>query len=120
MNAPASLPLAADAGRPLCVGAIASLKRGLEHFIDRELLAARGERLRDRSVPREHRPGLYNPRPSWRFHPWTVALWVLLAQPLRLLAGPRAYLRTLGEALAAPALGEFLLGRLLCTGDGAA
>lgn len=93
---------------PLRVGVIASLKRGLEHFIDRELRLLEEADCRIDLFPAKHRPGLYNPRPGWRFHPWSA--WrVLAVQPLRLLADPARYLRTLADAVRHRAIGEFAL-----------
>ncbi|MCA9239280.1 MAG: glycosyltransferase family 4 protein, partial [Planctomycetales bacterium] len=92
----------------LRVGAIASLKRGLEHFIDRELRLLEQNGCRIDLFPTKHRRGLYNPQPSWRLHRWSV-LAVLLAQPLRLIAAPRAYLAALAEAVSVGAVGDFFL-----------
>jgi colanic acid/amylovoran biosynthesis glycosyltransferase len=87
---------------------IASLKSGMEHFIYREVsdLAAHGATIS--IFPTKHRSGLYNPRPEWRFHPWS-AWQVVLVQPWRLLAMPLRYLATLWTAIRYGEVTDFLL-----------
>lgn len=90
------------------IGVIATMKRGLELFVYRELrcLAARGDGVH--LFPTRRGRGLYGPDPGWRLHAWGP-LAVILAQPQRLLGAPALYLRLLGEALALGALADFAL-----------
>ncbi len=90
------------------IGVIASMKRGLEHFVYRELgiFSAQGHAIN--LFPTKHRRGLYNPRDDWSLHRWNP-LVVALLQPLFLLAAPVRYLRLLREALATGTLVDFAL-----------
>ena len=90
------------------IGVIASMKRGLELFVYRELLAFSGEGHRISLFPTKLAPGLYNARPEWKLHAWHP-LKVLLAQPAAFLGAPLRYLALLREALATRALVDFLL-----------
>ncbi len=90
------------------IGVIASMKRGLEHFVYRELevFAAQGHAIS--LFPTKYRRGLYNPRDDWSLHRWNP-LAVVLLQPLFLLSAPARYLRLLREALATGTLVDFAL-----------
>ncbi len=92
----------------LRVAAIASMKRGLEHFILRELrgLAAQGAEIY--LYPTKYRPGHYSPNPEWRLHRWSPGR-LAIAQPVALLRSPVAYGRLLREAVALGGLAEFAL-----------
>lgn len=92
----------------MVIGVIASMKRGLEHFVYRELgvFAAEGHAID--LFPTKYRPGLYNPPDEWRLHRWNP-LVVILLQPLFLLASPIRYLRLLQEAVATGTLVDFAL-----------
>jgi len=90
------------------LGVIASMKKGLEHFIYREVcgLADRGATIS--LFPTKQGPGLYNPRPEWNVARWST--WsVLLCQPLRFCAMPIRYLAVLLEAIRYGGLVDFLL-----------
>jgi glycosyltransferase involved in cell wall biosynthesis len=90
------------------LGVIASLKSGLEPFIYREMsdLARQGATIS--LFPTKHRPGLYNPRAEWNFHPWTTSR-VILSQPWRLFAMPVRYVAMLLQAIRYGALTDFFL-----------
>ncbi len=90
------------------LGVIASMKKGLEHFIYREVseLARRGARIS--LFPTKHEPGLYNPRPEWEVDRWRTAA-VVLCQPLRFLAMPKRYWSALLAAIRYRALVDFFL-----------
>ena len=90
------------------VGVIASMKKGLELFIYREVreLAARGASIS--LYPTKHEPGLYNPPPDWKVYRWRVAS-VFLCQPLRWAAMPVRYLTVLLAAVRYRALVDFFL-----------
>jgi glycosyltransferase involved in cell wall biosynthesis len=90
------------------IGVIATLKRGLEQFIFREVseLAHHGAAIS--LFPTKHQPGLYNPPPEWRTHRWHA--WAVLAsQPLRFFAMPTRYIAAIVEAIRFGALIDFLL-----------
>lgn len=90
------------------IGVIASMKKGLEHFIYRELLFIAAEGMTISLFPTKHQPGLYNPPDEWnvqRWRPWGVAL----LQPYFFLLAPLRYLRLLREALATQGLVDFML-----------
>lgn len=90
------------------LGVIASLKKGLEHFIYREVCALADQGATISLFPTKHGPGLYNPRPEWNVARWSA--WsAVLSQPLRCLAMPVRYLTVLMEALRYGALVDFLL-----------
>jgi glycosyltransferase involved in cell wall biosynthesis len=92
----------------LQLGVIASMKSGLEHFVYRELndLAERDASIS--LLPTMHRPGLYNPRPEWNFHPWKA--WaVVLSQPWRCLVDPVRYVSVLLTAIRHRAVVDFFL-----------
>ena len=90
------------------IGVIATLKRGMEHFVYRELTFFSAAGLAISVFPTKFRPGLYNPRPEWRLHRWKV-LVVLLLQPYCACRAPLQYLRLLKEALSTRAVADFLL-----------
>lgn len=90
------------------VAAIASMKRGLEHFVYRELVAFTDLGIQISLFPTKVEFGLYNPHPAWKFHRWNPAR-VLLRQPVLFARQPAAYLRTLWTALRFCALVDFFL-----------
>lgn len=90
------------------IAAIASMKRGLEQFIYRELEHIERAGAEITLLPTKLRPGLYNPRPSWRVHPWNP-LRVLLLQPWFMLRHPAKYVRLLVHALQMRALVDFMI-----------
>ena len=99
------MPSSAD---PMRVAVIASMKKGLEHFIYRELCLLSAEGVAVTLFPTKHGPGLYTARDDWRLHRWTYVA-VLLMQPLFLLRSPVRYLSLLYEAVAMRAVPEFAL-----------
>lgn len=90
------------------VAAIVSMKRGLEHFVYRELRSLEAQGFDVALLPTKQGPGLYEPPPSWDVRRWRP-LAVLAAQPVCLLRAPAAYLRLLREALGMGALVDFML-----------
>ncbi|HEY4233822.1 MAG TPA: glycosyltransferase family 4 protein [Lacipirellulaceae bacterium] len=90
------------------IGIIASMKKGLEHFIYREVCGLADQGAAISIYPTKHRRGLYNPRPDWTVYRWRA--WaVLLAQPLQFLTMPVRYLATLFAAIKHRALVDFFL-----------
>lgn len=87
---------------------IASMKRGLEHFVYREIceLSRRGVSIR--LLPTKQGPGLYGPRPEWNVCTWR-AWQVIASQPLRLARTPWRYLATLVAAIRYRAIVDFFL-----------
>jgi colanic acid/amylovoran biosynthesis glycosyltransferase len=90
------------------LGIIASMKKGLEQFIYREVCALEARGAKITIFPTKHAPGLYNPRPEWQVVRWQL-LAVLLSQPLRLAQMPVRYLATLATAIRYRALVDFFL-----------
>lgn len=90
------------------LGVIASMKRGLEHFIHREMCEFADRGVTISLFPTKQGPGLYGPRPDWAFHGWSWAK-VLLSQPALFLRMPICYLALLMEAIRYGAVGDFLL-----------
>lgn len=92
----------------LHIGVFASLKRGFEHFIFRELTILERNGAKISVYPTKVGAGLYGPRPSWRFHPWTV--WsVIFANLLTAIIRPVTYFPLLLEALRHSATVDFVL-----------
>jgi glycosyltransferase involved in cell wall biosynthesis len=90
------------------IGVIASMKKGLEHFVYRELRAFTALGCSISLFPTKYRTGLYNAMKEWRlyrWHPLSVILW----QPYLFLRAPIRYLRILWEALSTNALVDFIL-----------
>jgi colanic acid/amylovoran biosynthesis glycosyltransferase len=90
------------------IGVIASMKKGLEHFIYREVreLAHAGARI---SVfPTKYAAGLYMPSAGCAIFRWSN-LVVLLCQPLRFVSMPVRYTAALLTAIRCGALRSFLL-----------
>ncbi len=90
------------------IAVIASMKRGLEHFVYREMceLARRGVAIG--LFPTKQGPGLYGPRPEWDVCHWRT--WrVVASQPARFLRMPLRYLTLLVTAIRYRALVEFFL-----------
>ena len=54
------------------VAVIASMKRGLEHFVYRELVAFSAQGFRISLLPTKLQTGLYNARPEWALNPTVV------------------------------------------------
>jgi glycosyltransferase involved in cell wall biosynthesis len=90
------------------VGVIASMKRGLEHFIYREITLLEGLGASISIFPTKCGPGLYHPRPTWHLHRWS-ALGALLWQPYFFVRRPLQYARLLAHALAMSALMDFFV-----------
>lgn len=84
------------------------MKKGLEHFVYRELNFFAAEGLAIRLFPTKLGPGLYPARPEWKVHRWSV-LTVVLLQPYFLLRAPLQYVRLLSEAFFTRAMAEFAL-----------
>jgi colanic acid/amylovoran biosynthesis glycosyltransferase len=90
------------------IGAIATMKMGLEHFVYRELCFFSAAGVAISLFPTKRRPGLYNPPDHWRVCGWSI-LSVILAQPLCFLRAPRRYLELLAAALRDRALADVAL-----------
>src|SRR5213595_1348217 len=90
------------------IGVIASMKRGLEHFIYREISLLEAQGLSISIFPTKYGPGLYNAREGWELHTWN-SLAVFALQPYFFLRAPLLYLRLLREALATGAVMDFAL-----------
>ena len=63
------------------IGVFASMKKGLEHFIYREIQYLNQEGSDISLFPTKHNPGLYNPSPDWTVYRWS-SVAVLAMQPL--------------------------------------
>ncbi|MFS8530367.1 hypothetical protein, partial [Sphaerobacter thermophilus] len=85
------------------VAVIASMKRGLEHFVYRELTSLEKRGMSISLYPTKQATGLYNPKPEWDVHRWRP-LGVLAAQPRSFVRAPGIYLRLLREAAAMGAI----------------
>jgi colanic acid/amylovoran biosynthesis glycosyltransferase len=92
----------------LRIGVIASMKKGLEPFIHRELSIISGQGAEIDLFPTKYQPGLYNAQPGWKLHKWNVLI-VLLLQPLFFLSAPAPYLRLFKEAFETRAFIDFML-----------
>ncbi|MGE0822332.1 MAG: glycosyltransferase family 4 protein [Candidatus Binatia bacterium] len=74
------------------------MKKGLEHFIYRELCILSAQGLSISLFPTKYGKGLYSTRKEWRLHHWHP-LAVLLWQPYFFVRTPSRYVRLLWEAL---------------------
>lgn len=94
--------------RFLNIGVFASLKRGFEHFIYRELTLLEKSGAKISVFPTKVGAGLYGPRPAWQYHPWSIRS-VLVANLLGLLIKPGKYLPLLREAFKLNAVVDFAI-----------
>lgn len=79
------------------IAVLLSLKKGMDHFVYRELEVFAGNGARLSLFPTKNQPGLYNPKTEWatlHWNPVAVILW----QVFYMLRFPQTYLRLLGEA----------------------
>lgn len=90
------------------VAVIASMKKGLEHFVYREVLFLAEEGFSISLFPTKYQQGLYNAREGWTLHRWYPSL-VISSQPYFFLRRPIQYLRLLWEALTIGAVVEFAI-----------
>jgi colanic acid/amylovoran biosynthesis glycosyltransferase len=90
------------------IGVIASMKKGLEHFIYRELTVFSGQGAQISLFPTKFNPGLYNAPDGWHLHRWNLLL-VALMQPLFFLTSPLRYVQLLREAIETRAYVDFAL-----------
>lgn len=112
---PQPAPLPAADGGPLRLGVIASMKRGLEQFIYRELCHLENAGVAIHLYPTKRGPGLYGPRDSWHvqsWSPWGVLFW----QPLLFLRQPFAYAAALATAVRHGAIVDFLIAACFSRG----
>lgn len=96
------------AAEALTIGVVASMKRGLEPFVHRELAHLQRLGHRIRLLPTKVGAGLYAPDPTWTVlahHPWRLAAGHLAT----LARAPRRYVAALAEAWRFRALAEFAL-----------
>jgi colanic acid/amylovoran biosynthesis glycosyltransferase len=98
----------AAAAQPLHLGVIATMKRGFEHFVYRELQVFSASGIRISVFPTKFDKGLYQAPPDWTVCRWRAAPLVL-AQLRSLLRRPARYLELLREALWVGALPDFAL-----------
>jgi colanic acid/amylovoran biosynthesis glycosyltransferase len=91
------------------VGVIATMKKGLELFVYRELLFFTRQGISLTIFPTKFQTGTYNARPDWRLIRWKIPL-VLLMQPAYFLQNPSLYTYLLKEAIHYGAVIDFLLG----------
>jgi colanic acid/amylovoran biosynthesis glycosyltransferase len=89
------------------IGVFASMKKGLEHFVYREIVLLARQGCRISLFPTKYSRGLYNPHDDWGVHRWSP-LKALLLQPLFLLRSPARYLALLLEALQTGSLIDFI------------
>ena len=94
--------------RSLHIGVFASLKRGFEHFIYRELTILEKNGATISVYPTKVGAGLYGPRPTWNFHPWNM-LAVVTANLVTAVTRPGKYFPLLLEAVRMSALVDFAL-----------
>jgi len=104
----ARAPGPTPSGEPVDVAVVASLKRGFEQFIHREIRHLESLGARVTIYPTKHGRGPLGPEPTWPVHGWTVRA-VLLAQPARLVRSPRRYGRDLLHAVSLGGVVEWLL-----------
>ena len=90
------------------IGAVASLKHGMEHFVYRELSFFEQRGASISVFPTKYKKGLYEPRPSWKFHRWN-AITILLSQFAAFFASPLKYWRWLRFAVKQGAVIDFAL-----------
>jgi colanic acid/amylovoran biosynthesis glycosyltransferase len=90
------------------IGVIASLKKGLEHFIYRELEVFAAQGCRVSLFATKMQKGLYNPKEDWTLHCWTVP-GVALMQFASLVRFPLRYIRLVIEAVKIGAVVDFAL-----------
>ncbi len=94
--------------RSLHIGVFATLKRGFEHFIYRELSILEKNGAAISVYPTKVGPGLYGPRPTWDFHPWST-LSVVVANLIMAVTHPGKYFPLLLEAMRMSAIADFAL-----------
>lgn len=90
------------------LGVIASMKKGLEHFIYRELKVFADKGMSISLYPTKYQLGLYNARNDWKLYRWHPAT-IIVKQPYFFLRAPIRYLRLLGEALKTRSLVDFMV-----------
>lgn len=92
----------------LHIGVFASLKRGFEHFIYRELTILEKNGAAISVYPTKVGAGLYGPRPTWNFHPWSM-LALIIANLVTAVTRPGKYFRLLLEAIRLSSVVDFAL-----------
>lgn len=92
----------------LTIGAVASLKRGFEHFVYRELCLLERQGASIAVFPTKHQSGLYNPHENWQYYRWKT-WFVLMGQLWYFLKRPRKYSSVLWESWQHGAVKEFFL-----------
>ena len=90
------------------VAVILSLKRGLDHFVYRELSVIANQGAVLALFPTKNRPGLYAAKPEWPVLRWNPVS-ILLLQPYYALRSPRKYLSLLVMAVRLKALLDFVI-----------
>jgi glycosyltransferase involved in cell wall biosynthesis len=90
------------------VAVIASMKKGLDHFVYRELSLFAKQGAAISLFPTKCAPGLYVAREDWRLHRWTPGA-VVLMQAVFFLQSPLRYLALLIEAARTKAWVDFFL-----------
>ncbi|MEQ8676912.1 MAG: glycosyltransferase family 4 protein [Aggregatilineales bacterium] len=90
------------------VGVIASMKRGLEHFVYRELRIFDKSGVKISLFPTKYKKDHYNAHDNWELNNWR-ALNVVLKQPFYFLRKPTLYIKILRVALKYGELVDFML-----------
>ena len=90
------------------IAVILSMKRGMEHFVYRELsmISDRGAKIS--LFPTKNRAGLYNPKHNWRVANWNPLL-VITSQLIFVLKSPKKYFSLLLLAIRYQALLDFVI-----------
>ena len=90
------------------IAIVASMKRGLEHFIYRDVTHLEQTGVTISIYPTKYGHGLYAPSETWRVIRWSL-ISILLAQPAAFLRAPGRYIHALSIALKHRAIVDFLL-----------
>ncbi|MEM7316554.1 MAG: glycosyltransferase family 4 protein [Planctomycetota bacterium] len=94
--------------RDMRIGVVASMKKGLEQFIYREICHLEDTGAKINLYPTKHGVGLYSPRDTWSVFRWSI-MGLFLAQPAAFFKNPGVYWKTLMVALRHGAIAEFML-----------
>jgi len=90
------------------LGIILSMKKGIDHFVYRELLVYTSQNTKITLFPTKYRLGLYNAIDQWTVQRW-YPIWVILLQPFFFLQFPIKYTQLLTEAIKEKLYMDFLL-----------
>ncbi len=90
------------------IAVIATLKKGMEQFVYRELVALSHLGFSISLFPTKYAPGLYNPPDDWQVYPWRP-LPLVFGQLVAFARAPLQYVTLLAEAVGLGAVVDFLL-----------